>query len=416
MDRPLAAAGGRRRWLILGGGALLLAVVAIVVWPALARLSSADRSVERARLRFGTVTRGELVYEVAVQGRVVAASRPTLYAPSAGIVALKVKEGEAVTAGQVLAELESPELANRLAQERASLQGLTSDLGRRELATRQQNLEDQQKVALLDVRVEAARRGLDRAERLAKEGLMNAIDLEAARDEVKVQDLELAQAKANVGLQAEMRTYELADARQQFDRQRLVVSEVERRVAELALKAPFTGLVATVEVEDRDAVVSGQPLLGVVDLTELEVAINIPETYADEVTAGIEAELTLDGKPYRGAVTRVAPEVRNGQVEGRVRFVDGTPPGLRQNQRLSTRIVLDRRADTLKVPRGPFVEAAGGRVAYVVDGNLLRRRAVELGAVSVTEVEVVSGLSVGEEIVLSDLSTFAGAETLILHD
>ena len=415
MDQPIERSK-RRRWLLPAVAAVLLAAGFFALRPIVSRWAAAEQSVDRARLRIAKVTRGDLVHDVAVQGRVVAASRPTLFSPAAGIASLQVREGERVAAGDTLAVVESPELESRLAQERASLDALRSDLSRLELSVRQQNLTNEQRVELLEVRVEAARRLVERNEKLAAAGLINEIELERARDDLKVQSLELAQAERTVALEREMLEFELGDARLRRDRQELLVRDVERQVGELTVKAPFDGLVATVSVEDRDAVVRGQALVGVVDLSELEVEVAIPESYADDVTPGVEAVVTVDGTEHRGTLTRVAPEVRNSQVEGRVAFDGGTPEGLRQNQRLSTRLVLDRRTDVLKVPRGPFLEAGGGRQVYVVEDGLAQLRQIEIGAVSVTEVEILSGLEAGDEIVLSDLSRFDGAETLLLRN
>ncbi len=414
-DRPLERST-RRRWLPAAIAALLLVAGFALLRPIVGRWAAAERSIDRARLRIATVTRGDLVHDVAVQGRVVAASRPTLFSPAAGIASLRVREGERVRAGDVLAVVESPELESRLAQERATLDAARSDLSRLEISVRQQNLTNEQRVELLEVRVEAARRLVERNEKLAAAGLVNEIELERARDELKVQALALAQAQRTVALEREMLEFELGDARLRRDRQELLVRDVERQVAELTVRSPFDGLVATVSVEDRDAVVRGQALVGVVDLSELEVEVAIPESYADDVAPGVEAVVVVDGAEHRGTLTRVAPEVRASQVEGRVAFEVGTPEGLRQNQRLSTRLVLDRRSDVLKVPRGPFLEAGGGRRVYVVAGGLAELRAIEIGAVSVTEVEVLSGLEAGDEIVLSDLTRFEGAETLLLRN
>ncbi|MCG8454864.1 MAG: HlyD family efflux transporter periplasmic adaptor subunit [Holophagales bacterium] len=213
-----------------------------------------------------------------------------------------------------------------------------------------------------------------------------------------------------------MLDFELADAGRRLDRQRLVVTELERRVDELVIRTPFDGLVATVAAEDRDVLARGQPVLGVVDLSDLELEVAIPEAYAGEALPGIPAVVRVGETEVPGRLVRVAPEVRQGQVEGRVAFDRGPPEGLRQNQRLSTRLVLDRRADVLRVRRGPFLESLGGRQAYAVEGDLATLRNIRLGAVSVTEVEILEGVEAGEELVISDLSRFDGATTLLLRD
>jgi len=124
----------------------------------------------------------------------------------------------------------------------------------------------------------------------------------------------------------------------------------------------------------------------------------------------------VDAAEVPGKLTSVAPEVRNSQVAGRIAFDGGPPPGLRQNQRVSARLLLDRKSAVLKVPRGPFLEAGGGRAVYVVADGLARRRPIVVGTVSVTEVEILEGLAEGEQIVLSDLGAAEGAETVLLRD
>jgi HlyD family secretion protein len=414
MDTPIAR---HRRRVVPLAVAVAVALVALVllVRPLVLRWAGSDASVDRSRLRLATVVRGSLVYDVAVQGRVVAASRPTLYSPSAGIVSARVREGERVEAGGVLALVESPELENRLKQETASLDALRSDLSRLELTTRQRNLENRQAVELGEVRLDGARRAVERSEELASKGLLAVSELEADRDALRVATIELEQARQRVELETEALAFELRDAKLRLQRQELLVDDARRQVEELTIRAPFDGLVATVAVEDRDAVVRGQALVGVVDLSDLEVEVNIPESYADDVSPGVAAEVTVGSQPTAGVLTRVAPEVRSGQVEGRVAFVDGTPPGLRQNQRVSTRLVLAEESDVLKVPRGPFLESGGARWVYVVDDGMARKRAIEVGAVSVTEVEILRGLEEGEEVVLSDLSQLEGAESVLLR-
>lgn len=415
MDTPIER---RRRplavWFVAGGVAVL-ALIALLL-PLARRWAASDQAVDLDRLRLATVTRGELVHDVAAQGRVVAASRPTLFSPAAGIVTVRVREGMQVRAGGILAEVASPDLDSRLQQERATSEALASDVGRLELAARQQNLANEQRVALGEVELRTAEREVKRAETLAAEGLVNKIELEKARDTFEVRSLELEQARQRVGIEREMLEYQVRDARARAARQRLVVADVERQIGELAIRAPFDGMVATVSVEDADAVVRGQPLVGVVDLADLEVEVAIPESYADDVAPGVAALVRVDAAEVPGKLTSVAPEVRNSQVAGRIAFDGGPPPGLRQNQRVSARLLLDRKTSVLKVPRGPFLEAGGGRAVYVVADGLARRRPIVVGTVSVTEVEILEGLAEGEQIVLSDLGAAEGAETVLLRD
>ena len=111
----------------------------------------------------------------------------------------------------------------------------------------------------------------------------------------------------------------------------------------------------------------------------------------------------------------MSPEVEGSQVRGVVVFAGELPVGLKQNQRVSTRLVLESRNDILKVARGPFLEEGGGRKAYVMDGDLAVLRTIKVGTVSVGEVEIISGLQKGDEIIISDMTRFRGAQSILVR-
>jgi HlyD family secretion protein len=402
MDKPIEQARGvsPRRWAMIAGGAVLVLVVAALA-PAARRWARADRAVDANRLRVADVVRGDLERDISAQGRIVAALHPTLFSPAQGIVALDVKAGSEVKQGQLLAKVESPELQSRLVQERSTLASLQSDLGRQEIATRQA-------AAVLAMRRAAAERGLTRANELFKEGLLNKVDHERANDDLEVATLELRNAKESGEL--EVRNRRLAVARQQS-----IVSEMQRLVGGLAVTAPFDGMVATVNVQDRDAVAQNQALLTVVNLSKFEVEFDIAENYASDMAMGTPAEILYEGKTYPGRVTAVSPEIRDSQVRGTVVFDGEMPPGLRQSQRVSVRLVLERKAAVVKTARGPFLESGGGRHAYVVDNGVAVKREIQVGAVSVSEVEITRGVEPGERIVVSDTSVFEGARTVLIR-
>jgi HlyD family secretion protein len=292
---------------------------------------------------------------VSAEGRIVAANHPRLYSPAQGIVKLGVRAGESVKKGQVLATIASPELESGLKQEQSRLQSLQSELARAELAARQQNEADEQTLKVRQVRLESARRDLERADKLRGQGLLNEVDQERSRDAARVAEVELEQADVGGRLAREGRDFEVKDHRRQIERQSLVVAELERRVAELTIRAPFPGLVATVDVQDRDAVPPNAPLLTVVDLSRFEVEVEIPESYAPDALPGTPAVVTIGGRTVPGRLTSVSPEVKSSEVQGTVAFAGAVPEGLRQSQRVAVRLILEKRAGVLKIPRGPFL-------------------------------------------------------------
>lgn len=413
MDRPAAA---RRNPRVLAIGAAAIALVALAIaFPAIRRWMRAERAVDATSLRYATVTRGDLVRDLSVQGRVVASLSPTLFSAGQGIVSLRTRAGSQVKQGEVLAVIDSKELHAALDQARAQLLTSRAELDRQKIVARQSELRAQQQIELLSLRLTAAKRQLERVERTFKEGLSNKADYETAQDNVRIAEMELAQARSEVGLSRETLGFEIATRQQQVLRTESVAGELQKRVDDLTIRAPFDGMVATVAVQDRDAVAPNQPVLTIVNLSSLELEIGLPEEYANETAIGTPAMINFLGRDYPGRVTAVSPEVVENQVTATVAFDGEQPQGLKQNQRLTTRLTFESKRNVLKVSRGAFLETEGGRAAYVVDGEEATRRDIVTGATSVSEVEIVTGLKEGERIVVSDTAAFARAKNVMLR-
>ena len=182
------------------------------------------------------------------------------------------------------------------------------------------------------------------------------------------------------------------------------------------MRSPVNGVVGTVAVSDRAVVAPNSPLLIVVDLSRLEVELEVPENNADDLGLGMQAEIRYSGATFPGVLSSISPEVVNGQVIARARFEGELPAGLRQNQRVSTRVLMEEKPGVLMVQRGPFVDSGGGRFAFVVDGDIAQRRSIEVGATSMTDVEIIAGLESGDRIVISGTDEFADAERILISD
>jgi HlyD family secretion protein len=413
VERPQRLSKGSRAWIAAAAGAAILALAAV---PAVRRWTKAERTVARASLRLGTVERGDLVRDASAQGKVVAALHPTLFSPAQGIVALKVRAGDTVKQGQLLARVESPELMSRVTQEKSTLLSMQSALGRQRILARQSAAKSAQDIDVLEVKLSAAERLEERAERTFKEGLLNRTDYEKAKDDLKIAQYELRNAKGAALLDKETAEFDIRDKEALERRQASVVSELERQVAELTIAAPFAGMVASVAVQDRDSVPAAAPVLMLVNLATYEVEITVPENYAADLAPGAEARIVYEGKEYPGKVTAISPEVKDSQVKGTVVFGGESPSGLRQSQRVSVRLLFETRRGVLKLPRGPFLESGAGRSAWVVDSSgVAARRDIETGAVSVSEVEVARGLAEGERVILSDTTEFASARNVLVR-
>ena len=400
----------RRQWLLYGG--IGLATLLAAAW-LVSGWSAGSSSFDASRLRIAEVKRGDLVRDIAADGRVIAANSPTLYAIAAGTVILKVVAGDVVKKGQPLAEIDSPELRSKLAQEESTLASLQAEAGRAVLDAQLARSLASKLVDQAGIERTAAQRDLERYQRGFDGGAVPQVDLSKAQDELKKAEIGLASARNDAGLQGEGAGLDTRNKRLLAERQRAVVTELKRQVDALTVRAPFDGQVGQVQVPQGTSVVANGPVLSVVDLSKFEVEIKVPESFARDLGIGMPAQITSGtGEPYAAQVSAVSPEVVNGEVNARLRFDAKQPPGLRQNQRLSARIVLDTRRNVMMVERGPFLEQDGGRFAYVVDDGIAVRRQIRTGSSSLGAVEILSGVQPGERIVVSGSDLFDNAERI----
>lgn len=401
-----------KRWLWPGVAALL--VLLAIGFAARAWLG-ASRSFDSARVRIAEVKKGDLVRDLAADGKVIAANSPVLYAISAGTVDLKVVAGDVVKKGQELAVIDSPELRSKLAQERTTLAGLEAEASRSLLDATLARAKASKETDQANIERQAAERDLQRYQRGFDGGAVPQIDLAKANDTLKKADISLANAQTDARLQGQGADLDARNKRLLADRQRAVVEEVQRQVDALTLRAPFDGQVGQVQATQHTQVAANAPILGVVDLSRFEIEIKVPESFARDLSIGIPAQLTSgSGQPFPGEISAVSPEVVAGEVNARIRFTDKQPQGLRQSQRMQARVVLDTRRNVIKVERGPFVEQGNGQ-AYVMDGSTAVRRPVRLGVSSLGEVEILSGLQPGDRVVVSGSDLFGDAERVSVN-
>lgn len=402
--------------LITGSILLLLAVSGWFAAPTISRWSQAQESVSGERLRTAVVTQGDFVRDISVQGRVVAAVSPTLYATQSGTITFEVESGDSVHSGQTIATIDSPELQNQLLQEQARQSSLQVELERQRITSRQEKLQSQKGEDSATIDLRAAQREMSRAEAAFTQGAMTAVDYEKAQDDLQTAELLHKHSLLDTELDAERLEFELQTRQLAVEQQELLVNDLRRQVEELILASPVNGIVGNLAVDQKTNVAKNQPVLSVVDLTAFEVEVQISESYADDLAIGMQAEIRAGSETFESTLVAVSPEIISNQVTGRVRFNRKVPEGLRQNQRLTTRILLEEKFDVTMVQRGQFFDSGNGRVAYVVEDGIARRRSITAGATSLSSIEILEGLAPGETIVISSTDLFNSADAVLINN
>ena len=328
---------------------------------------------------------------------------------------LLAKPGDRVELGDVVATIESHKLTNSLKQQEALLEGMLSALERARLDARREQLKALQTLDMAKVDLEAADRESRRGDELIQNKLISQIDFEKGKDDLHKAKLLSAHAKQDAELMRDTLAFEIKNKASTVNRQKLVVSELERQVGALNIKAPVGGIIGNWLTEQKARIGQSQPILTVVDLSAFEAELAVPESYADELGLGMAVELSFGELTLIGELSSISPEVRNREVTARVRFEQDDRLHLRQNQRLSARVLLENRPNVLMVKRGAFVSTGGGREVYAMNGDIAEQTDIQLGARSMSHIEVLQGGKAGEVWVISSIQPFNKAEQVLVR-
>jgi HlyD family secretion protein len=411
-DRPIERPPVRRRTVAIAAGVVAVLALSAAALPAARHAFTLPGhvSVRMDRLSIGVVERGTFVRDIQAEGQVVAASSPTLFAPDAGTVTLLVHAGDRVQKGQALATIDSPALRARLAQELATEDTMRTDVMRAQVDANEQRaaLQHTQEDARIDL--QAAETDLARQQRAFEAGAAAGMQVDRAKDTLQKARLALSHAESGLHLKDDSLKFDVQSRQQALVRQSLLVQDVKRQVEALSVRSPVDGQVGQLLVDERASISKDAKLMTVIDLGAFEVQTHVPESFARDLSTGMPGEVGANGQTYRAVISAISPEVVDNQVAARLRFDGAAPPQLRQNQRLSVRVLIDRRANVLSVPAGRFVDESGGSVAYVLRDGVAEKAAVHLGARGVDRVEIVSGLHEGDRVVIGGAEAFQGAD------
>jgi HlyD family secretion protein len=403
----------RRRRRLVRAAAIALGAVALV----LAAARALEPSVERAGLRTAVVERGELAATVPAQARIVPADEVQLTAPvEARVVRVLKRPGDEVRAGEAILELdlaaarsELARLADRVAQERHRRRELELD-GARALAELERRLAE----ARLDL--ESAEVVLGQRSTLAREGLISAGDRLAADVARRKAELVVAELASSLAAARVARGERLAGGALDLAIVAKERDELERKLERATTRADRDGIVTWVLADEGATVRPGDLVARVADLDSFRLEATASEIHAPRLAPGLEVRFEpAPGEELRGRIVRVDPTIDAAAVRFTALLDRPDHPALRNHLRLDADVVLDLRAGVLKVRRPVFSSPGARQNVFVVERGRLRRRAATFGLAGRDEIEIVAGLEAGDEIVISDPSSFAHLEELALR-
>lgn len=418
MDVPRQASDLRKRRIrrisyAVAGVAAILAVTLGV-----SRLKPAPPSVDRAAVWVDTVKQGTMLRQVRGLGTLVPVEIRWIPAATEGRVErIVVLPGSQVKANTVLLQLSNPQLQQEETDARYQLQAAEAEY---------RQLQASLHSAVLDQKATAAAVSADYREALAQsrsdadlvqKGLVARLDADVSQQKAlglqqrtALEQQRIAAAQASMAAQLAAQQAKVAQLRAQYELK-------QSQVADLQVKAGIDGVLQDLPLQVGQWVTSGTTMAKVAQPQQLKAQIKVAETEARDVQLGQPASIDTHNGVIPGHVIRIDPAVQNGTVTVDVALDGALPSGARPDLSVDGTINIETLSDVLYVGRPAFGQADSTVTMFKLtgDGKEAVRVKVELGKTSVNTVQIVRGLNVGDQVILSDMSAQDGADRIRLQ-
>jgi HlyD family secretion protein len=404
--RPSNAKQKRIRQIIYGSVALL--VVAGVSY-GLSRLKPAAPTVERAVVWPDTVKRGDMTRQVRGLGTLTPEDIRWIPATTQGRVEkIILRPGTAVKPNDVILELTNPQLEQQLQDAELKLAAARAGLENLKVQLQNDLLQTRASAANIDGDYNKARMNAEMKSALFKENLVSQLEMQQAKVDADQLSVRTQIAKEQLASKAESMRAQQAVQQSLVDQAQAFLGLTRQQKDELKVRAGLEGMLQLVPVEVGAQVAPGTNLARVANPQRLKAEIKIAETQTRDIQLGQKAEIDTRIGIVEGRVARIDPSVINGTRTVDVTLVGELPRGAVPDLSVDGTIVLEQLRDIIFMGRPAFGQdqSTVGLFKIGADGVTAERTQVKLGRSSVNTIEVLSGLKVGDQVILSDMSAY----------
>ncbi|HTZ75507.1 MAG TPA: efflux RND transporter periplasmic adaptor subunit [Candidatus Aquilonibacter sp.] len=382
-------------------------VIVVAIGLGLSRLSPAAPSVDRATIFTDTVRRGQMLRDVRGLGVLVPETIWTVPAATDGRVEKRyLLPGTPVKADTVILDLSNPQLEQQELDAEYQLKGAQATLEQTKATLQNQLMDKRTQAATTESQYRTAEMTMESDEQLGKLGLKPTLDVKTA--EVQAEELQ----KENALAQEEVQTFQdsiapqLAVAQATVDQKQALYNLYKTQLDRLHVRPGIDGVLQELDVDVGQQVTAGTVLLKVAQPTQLKAQLQIAETQAKDIQIGQKASIDTHNGIIPGHVIRIDPAVVNGTRTVDVKLDGPLPPGAVPQLSVEGTIEIERLANVLYVGRPVHgdEDSKVGLFKLTDDGKEAVRVQVQLGRASVNDVEILSGLKEGDQVILSDMS------------
>lgn len=380
--------------------------------------NSFTHSVNRLDIRTSVVSKKNLKTALSAGGTIVPISEETIASGiDSHLAKIYVQAGESVEQGQILIQLDTTKV--QLALEEKDEQVA---LKRNKIETHKLNLnrtlnDKASELELLQVDLDSHLTKLNRLKQLSKTGGTSKHDLKEAeltlkRTQIQIRQLQQSIKDIEASSLAEIDGFLLELSILQKSR-----DEEQRQLENATVKSTAKGLVVWIKNEEGSAVTKGESLVRVADVSSYKLEATLSDFYANQLWQGMPAEFSYDSKKFTGQVQSIIASDQQGILKLTIALKkeQSKSSNLRQKQRVEVSLITGELTDVLLINKGPFINGAGLQKVFRLKDDKAIRQEIKIGAANLEYYQVTNGLKEGDEIIISDVATFAHLSSININ-
>ena len=401
----------RKQFIRIGtavGGFIVLIVVVI---------SMLQTSLKRKDLNISTVDKGVIEVSVSASGKVIPAFEEIINSPiNSRIVEVYKRGGDSVDVGTPILKLDlqsaETEYNKQLDEEQM-----------KSLQLEQQRVTNHNKLSEMEMNLKVSRMELDRkAVELRNERYLDSL---GAGTTDKVRQVELDYNVSILKLKEDEQKYKNEQALTEADLKvkelelnifRKSLAETRRTLEDAQIRSPRKAILTYVNNEIGSQIGQGAKVAIVSDLSHFKIEGEIADTYGDRIAAGSKAVIKIGSEKLDGTVSDVTPLSKNGVISFTVQLEEDNHKRLRSGLKTDVYVMNAVKDDVLRIANSSYYVGKGEYELFVVNGNQLLKRKVQLGDSKFEYVEVVSGLQEGDQVIVSDMNAYKDKNKLKIED
>lgn len=403
-----------KKWLI-PAGALLFTGVSLWAFSSV----NHQQLVDKSTLRVATVVQQNLQVKVDGYGRLRAKHQRLLTSQTQAIVdSILLYPGAKVTKDTIILTLSNPQLEQEVASARLELARQNAQLKEQVISHKSELLERDAQITLLESDLENAQLRVEAESQLVEQGIVSVLDFKQTQLNVRQLKQRLTIEHQRLAQLREMQQQRLSIANDLVTQYQLNYQTILKQFEQLNVRAGLEGVLQTLPVEIGQSVTPGTQLAMVGSDQQLVAEMRVQQRLADQISIGMTGIVNTFGSEIGAKVTRIDPVVTDGRVIVEMDLLGNLPANARPDLTVEGEIHIKQLNNALVLEQPNEVYGYTTKKLFKVSaqGDSAMLTAIEFGTLSGNKVEVISGVNVGDQVVISDTSQWLSSQSIQLDD